>query len=302
MRPSEAHLEKALGEFNDKVNRLEKEGDVRGLLDAYINRGCVLSMMDSVVSAIDDFNEAAEIIAKLQQEGERVDPGYIVKTYVSRGELQSEGTMKKMLDDYRMAAASLGGLTDGSKYYDRQGIVEMCVNCAGDLIEYNYTEDSEPFTKKGMEMVVGRSDVFSRNAYVKLNNLSGQACMDDMKNEAALKHFDEAVRVAQELDSEGNLGDRMDMVYAYVSRGDVEEFLDMTDRLIDDRETAISILEDMKYRGALDDDELLSNLHGETAQLYMKAGKIKEAEKHLLKQVSYNLSGSTEYLNDNGDL
>ena len=230
MRPSEAHLEKALEEFNDKVDRLERDGDIHGLLDAYINRGCVLSMMDSVVSAIDDFNEAAEIISELQRKGENVDPGYIVKTYVSRGELQSEGTMKDMLDDYRVAASVLKDLKEGSKYYDREGIVTMCVNCAGDLIEFDFTEDSEPFTKKGLELVVGRNDQFSRNAYVKLNNLSGQACMDDENNKAALKYFDEAVRVARELESKGDLEDQMDLVYAYVSRGDVEEFLKMDDR------------------------------------------------------------------------
>ena len=209
--------------------------------------------------------------------------------------------MKDMLDDYRVAASVLKDLKEGSKYYDREGIVTMCVNCAGDLIEFDFTEDSEPFTRKGLELVVGKDDRFSRNAYVKLNNLSGQACMNEENNKTALKYFDEAVRVARELDSTGGLEDQMDMVYAYVSRGDVEEFLGMTDKLLEDRESAISILEDMKYRGALDDDELLSNLHGETAQIYMKAGKIKEAEKHLLKQVSYNLSGSTEYLNENGE-
>ena len=302
MRPSETHLEKALEEFNDKVDRLERDGDVRGLLDAYINRGCVLSMMDSVVSAIDDFNEAAEIITELRDRGEKVDAGYVVKTYVSRGELQSEATMKNMLDDYRETASVLGELGDGSKYYDRQGIIQMCIDCAGDLIEYDYTDDSKPFTDKGLALVVGKSDRFSRNAYVKLNNLSGQACMDDENNKAALRYFDEAVRVAGELDSAGELVDRMDLVYAYVSRGDVEEFLKMEDKLIADREAAIELLEDLKVKGALDDDELLSNLHGETAQLYMKAGRIKDAERHLLKQVSYNLAGSTDYLNDNGEL
>lgn len=122
--------------------------------------------------------------------------------------------------------------------------------------------------------------------------------MDDENYRAALKYFDEAVRVGTDLESTGELGDMMDLVYAYVSRGDVEEFLGLTEELIKDREAAIEILENTKYSRSQDDQELLSNLHGETAQLYMKAGKIKEAEKHLLKQVSYNLSGSTDYLNN----
>ena len=76
---------------------------------------------------------------------------------------------------YSKKVSDLKDLKEGSKYYDREGIVTMCVNCAGDLIEFDFTEDSEPFTKKGLELVVGRNDKFSRNAYVKLNNLSGGA-------------------------------------------------------------------------------------------------------------------------------
>ncbi|MCQ2085636.1 MAG: hypothetical protein MJZ21_05790 [archaeon] len=57
----------------------------------------------------------------------------------------------------------------------------------------------------------------------------------------------------------------------------------------------------MKICGKLDDDELLSNLHQEVARAYMDRGKIKETEKHLLKQISYNLRGSIDYLNGDYD-
>jgi len=33
----------------------------------------------------------------------------------------------------------------------------------------------------------------------------------------------------------------------------------------------------------------------------MKQGRIKDAEKHLVKQVAYNLSGSTQYLDENAE-
>lgn len=299
MRTTDAHLEKALAEFNDRVNSLEEKGSTRELLDAYINRGCILSMMGSVVSAIDDFNDAAAIAAKLESEGERLDPGYIVKIFVSRGELQSEQTMKNMLDDYRMASERLPELRDGSKYYNTKDILEMCLNCASDLVDNDFPEESKAFTEKGLSLIVGKNDDYSRNCYVELSNLAGQARMDGEDNESALRYFEEAVRVGEMLNSENKLSDMMDLVYAYISKGDMEDVMDLKDALIADREAAIELLEMLKYSGSLDDEELLSNLHGETAQLYMNLGRIKDAERHLLKQVSYNLAGSTHYLDEN---
>lgn len=299
MRITDSHLEKALAEFNDRVNDLEEKGSTRELLDAYINRGCVLSMMGSVVSAIDDFNEAAAIVEKLEAEGEELDPGYIVKIHVSRGELQSEQTMKRMLDDYRIASEHLSELKDGSKYYGRKDILEMCLNCASDLVDNDFPEESKAFSEKGLSLVIGMDDDYSRNCYVELSNLAGQARMDGEDNESALKYFTEAVRVGEALNSENRLSDMMDLVYAYISKGDMEEAMDMKEALVEDREAAIELLEMLKYTGSLDDEELLSNLHGETAQLYMNMGRIREAEKHLLKQVSYNLAGSTHYLDEN---
>lgn len=301
MRSSDSYLEKALAEFNDKVNALEGTGSERELVDAYINRGCVLSMMDSIYSAIDDFQEAIDLMKKLESEGTALDPGYTIKAYVSRGELQSEETMKDMLDDYRVAASRLGDVGDSCKFYDRKNLIGMCIDCAGDLVDNDFCEDAMPFIEKGLSLVVGKDSAYDRNRYVELNNLAGQARMDGESSEAALKYFSEAVRVGKDLISAGELESEMDLVLAYVYKGDVEDALGRTEDLLSDREAAIDLLETLKYENRLDDEELLSNLHGETAQLYMKQGRIKDAEKHLVKQVAYNLSGSTQYLDENSD-
>ncbi len=301
MRSSESYLEKALADFNDKVNALEAQGDERGLVDAYLNRGCVLAMMDSIFSAIDDFQEAIDLMKKLDAAGTVFDPGYYIKAYVSRGELQSEETMKDMLDDYRVAASKLAEAGDGCKFYGTRDLVKTCIDCAGDLVDNDFCEDARPFIDKGLSLVVGKSDAYSRNRYVELNNLAGQSYMEGETGETAVRYFREAVRVGRELAKSGELESEMDLVLAYVYKGDVEDALGWTEDLLDDRESAIDLLETLKYENRLDDEELLSNLHGETAQVYMKQGRIKDAEKHLMKQVSYNLSGSTEYLNENGE-
>ena len=301
MRSSDSYLEKALAEFNDKVNALENSGNERELIDAYLNRGSVLSMMDSIFSAIDDFQEAIDLIKKLESEGTVLDPGYTIKAYISRGELQSEETMKDMLDDYRVAASKLKEIGDSCRFYDRKDLIEMCIDCSGDLIDNDFCEDAKPFLDKGLSLVVGEKDAYSRNRYVELNNLAGQANMDGESAETAMKYFSESVRVGRELITAGEIESEMDLVLALVYKGDVEEVLGKTDDLISDREAAIELLETMKYENRLDDEELLSNLHGETAQIYMKQGRIKDAEKHLVKQVAYNLSGSTQYLDENAE-
>ncbi len=301
MRSSDSYLEKALAEFNDKVNALESAGDERSLVDAYINRGCVLAMMDSIFSAIDDFQEAIDLMKKLSASGTVFDPGYTVKAYVSRGELQSEETRKDMLDDYRVAASKLAEIGESCKFYERKDLVEMCIDCAGDLVDNDFCEDARPFLNKGLALVVGREDAYSRNRYVEINNLAGQSYLDGESSETALKYFREAARVGRSLYESKELESEMDLVLAYVYKGDVEDALGYVEDLLADREEAIDLLETLKYENRLDDEELLSNLHGETAQIYMKQGRIKDAERHLMKQVAYNLSGSTEYLNENAE-
>jgi hypothetical protein len=69
MRSSDAHLEKALEEYNGTVSELEDGDDLPALLDAYINRGCILSMLDSTVSAISDFDSAIDVIDELKERG-----------------------------------------------------------------------------------------------------------------------------------------------------------------------------------------------------------------------------------------
>lgn len=299
MLTSDAHLQKALEEYNEKVDRLERDDNTRELLDAYINRGCILSMMGSNVSAISDFDDAIDIITDLENSGNTVDAGYFVKVYISRGELENDSTGKDMADDYRIAASKLDLVGPGSKYFDEKSLINTCLDCAGDLIDNGFPEDAVPFIDKVHSMVSGKDDEYSRNYLLEAYNLYGQSLMDNEEYEKAYGYFTKAVDLGKALYDEGLISDEMDLVLAYVSRGDIDEHLEKDKEYFDDREAAIEILEDMKSLGALDDEELLSTLHGEIARAYMMKQDIKKAERHLLKQVSFNLSGSTEYLGEN---
>ena len=69
MRTSDEHLEEALTEYNDKVNRLETEGSADELLEALVNRSTILMLMDSRVSSLDDLEEAMEIMEEMEEDG-----------------------------------------------------------------------------------------------------------------------------------------------------------------------------------------------------------------------------------------
>ena len=165
------HLEQALREYNEKVNALEDGGSPQELLDAYIHRGCVLSMIGSFVSAITDFDEAIEIITAMEDSGTSVDSGYFVKAYTSRGALEIEKSVKSMADDYRMAASRLGDLKDGSKYYDTKDIAEMCLDCGCDLVDSDLASDAIPYIEKALTVLVGKYDPCSTNRYIHASDL-----------------------------------------------------------------------------------------------------------------------------------
>ncbi|AGI47782.1 hypothetical protein TALC_00786 [Thermoplasmatales archaeon BRNA1] len=299
MQSSDEHLERALSEYNEAVNRLEADGPSTELLDALINRGRILSMMDSWVTAMEDFNDAVDIIDTLSREGKKVDAGTYVMAYISRGILQGEKDDKAMYDDYMAASVRLPEVGEKSRFYDRKSLIKECIDCAGDLVEADLQDGADPFIEKALSLLVGYDDPWSRNRYFEAMSARGQTLMLNSDNVPAIKAFDETIRVGEELLSDGELDDELLLVYAYVSRGDMESDEKMSDAFFTDRERAIGLMKEMMDNNALEDVELLSELHGEIAKAYMEKGDMKKAESHLLKQVSLNLNGAKGYMDEN---
>ena len=75
MRKSERHLEEMLEEYNEKVNEYDGTGTYEQRLEAYLVRGTILSMLDSYVSALTDFDEAVDLIGLMEAADEKVDTG-----------------------------------------------------------------------------------------------------------------------------------------------------------------------------------------------------------------------------------
>lgn len=293
------HLEAALTDCNDRINQLEDSGGTREeFLDALINRGSVLSMMEYYTSAVSDFDDAIDLILEMEDSGERVDAGSYVRAYVSRGELHNIDNSGQTVEDYAVASLRLSELNENSKFYDRKKIIRMCLDCVEDLLDAGYPDETSSYIDKMFSLLVGKDDDWSRNRYVEMLNFSGQAMMDMEVSDQAMENYSNAIDVGRELLEKGKLEDMMSLVFPFVSRGDIEQEKGLLDQYFIDRKAAISLLEEMMAMNKLDDLSILIKLHQDVANTYLTLNKIKEAEEHLMREVMLNMDGAEEYIRE----
>lgn len=293
MRKSDGYLEEALKEYNVKVDEYDDNGTLEQRLEAYLNRGCILSMMDSFISAITDFDEAIEIMDLMGSIGDKIDAGTYVKTYVSRGELQMSDDAMGMVDDYVMASKRLDDLKPNSRHFDEKSVITMSLSCCEDLLDEGYPENIKPFFDKAEIMLFSKNNVWHRNRYVEALNLMGQAEQDMGNGTGALEHLDRSIALAQELMKDGALDDETALVFALTLRGDLEIKDGLLEAALKDREAAIAILEVLLSYHRPETKELLIQMHRETSSLLMEMNETEEAEKHLLRALEINVGEAT---------
>jgi len=291
------HLEAMLQDCNDMVNRFEgSEGSEEEMLDALINRGSVLSMMEYYTSALSDLSDAADIIFKMESEGKHPDPGSFVRVFVSRGELYADKDL--MAEDYATASTRLSEIGENNKYYDRKKIIRMCLDCSEDLLDSGHPDGTPPFVDKLYEMLAGRDDDWSQNRYMETLNVCAQSMKEMNMDDEAAEYFSEAVNIGIPLFHKNSLEDLMSLVFAFVMRGDIEQQKGLVDQYFVDRKAAISLLEELLSMNKLDDFSLLVRLHQDLANTYLTLNMVKEAEEHLMREVMLNLDGAEEYIRE----
>ncbi|MGE0015315.1 MAG: tetratricopeptide repeat protein [Candidatus Methanomethylophilaceae archaeon] len=301
MSRSDRHLEESLEDYNGKVDECEEGGTNEQRLEAYVNRGCVLSMMDSFTSAMTDFDEAEEVMGLMGSLGEPVDAGTYVKVYVSRGELRTSDGAAGMAEDYSKASERLHELGPKSRHFDEKGIVRMCISCAEDLLDEGYPEKLAPFFDKAERMLFSKTDAWSRNRYVEALNLMGQAEQEMGRNDEAVERYDRSISICQELMGENALDDEMGLIFALVSRGDSEADDEEFEDAVRDYEAAIAVLEVMLSFHRSETRDLLIQIHREVSEVLMRMDETEEAEKHLLRALELNVGDATLKFADNDE-
>ncbi len=291
MNQSDAHLERALEESNDRVNALEASGTPEELLDAYVNRGCVLHMLGYGVPAMDDLESAREIAGRL----DGVDPGLLVKMYTTMACIEFEAGSDPS-EYYMEAIPLLPRLGESSRYYDRRSIIRMSVESAHDLLDSEEAELAVPFLEHSLSLLSGLRDPWSMNRIVELCNLMGEAD-DQLDNpEAAIDYYTRAVAVGRDLLESESMEEPGSLVLSLVSRADVYHSLGRMEEYVGDAKAAIALLQGMMEIGDEVDTEILISLHGDLADALLKLGRTEEAEKHLLQSMELGIKGQQAYL------
>ncbi|MDR3074880.1 MAG: hypothetical protein LBU30_02430 [Candidatus Methanoplasma sp.] len=296
------HLEAILEDCNNRVNLLEETGGSKEeFLDALVNRGSVLSMMEYYTSAISDLCDAIEMIREMEREGVTADAGIYIRAFILKGELCRTEDPDQMAEDYATASMRLSEIGENSRYYDRKRIINKCLDCCEDLIDTEHPGETHPFIEKLYVMLTGHDDDWSRNRYVELLNLNAQAMYDMDMDDQALELYSDAIDAGYSLIEKGSLEDPMSLIFPFVSRGDIEQEKGLLDQYFADRKTAISLLEELMSMNKLNDIQLLVRLHQDVANAYLTINKVKEAEEHLMREVMLNMDGAEEYIKEYAD-
>lgn len=294
MRASDEHLEQALKEYNDKISALEVNGTDDELLEALVNRSTILMLLGSYTASMTDAEEAIELSKGMKD----VDIGTFVKMYENRGQMIFDDNEEMMVSDYSMIISRLDEIHREIRHYDWKGLIMMCQGCAEDLIDCDRFEMSVPFTQKALELMKDASDIWSMNRKMEIQNLIGQADTGMGLDDNAIDAYSGSILIGEQLYDASRIEDPIQLVFAYVYRGDIMEAKHELEKMWNDHESALVILEELNNRNRLSDPELLIKLHQSLASSMMESGEIERAEKHLMRAINLGVPGMKDAIDE----
>ncbi len=291
---SDDYLERALSEYNDKVNDLEAEGDSEELLEAYVNRGCVLKMLEHYTSSIEDLESAAEIADRIG-----TDDGTYVKMYTALGELYQHFG-RDTAEPLVKAASRLGKINSSSHHFDARRVVTTCIRSAEVLLDDGYSEEAQPFLEKALSATESRMDPWMRNRRMEAYDLMGE--MYDIQEEPAkaAEYYMEATDLGMDLMKTGSLEDTEQLAATFMAKAECDLDMGMMDQFVSDSDYAIFLIEEMHKNGMIDSVKEATDICHNVAAEFMKIGKVDEAEKYLMKAMSLTLEGAKQYIEGKG--
>jgi len=290
MASSDSHLEKALAEVNETVDVLESKPPSAELVDAYVKRGRILDLMGYGVSSTEDLESAAETLQSLLDAGIPVAPDICFRTFAFLGSSYKDDDDAAMSDCYDRASSYLAYLEPPL------AAARTCLEVASDLVEHGDAGSARVFVNTALATRES-DDPVHMNTLLEALFLMAETYFDDERYSSALPYLTEGAKVGSELAGMHRLDDPLLLVLDHVY---------LAECLIDAGEkkaasanlSAVSaMLEEREYTDSITDD-VLSELHGQMGRDYMEIGEIASAEKHLMRQAAFSLSGDDVLLRD----
>lgn len=289
---ADQHLEETLKEYNEKISDLENNGTREDLLEALVNRSIILYMMESYVSSLADVEEALDIADEMQENGEVPNIGSLVKLYELHGKLSYYKDNEQMVSDYMKVCDKLITLEYGARHYNKKELIMMCMDCAEDLIDQDYSENALPFLENGLLFLGTNYDPWSNNRRIEMYNLMGQVHEKMGLTDAAMKDYSDSISPALKMYQQKRLDDVVGLILALVNKGSIEGIKGEREGQLRDFLIAIEIMEQLEQNHKLADIELLIGLHRNVASVLSDLDRAEESEKHLLRALVLSLPSS----------
>ena len=224
MRRSDEHLEQALKEYNDRISALESRKGLEELyLEALVNRSSILMMLEYYTSAIEDSEDAINLAEEMIEAGIKVDTGTYIKMYDNHGQMMYDSDNEVMTADYDRIMSVLSDVDGDIRHYSKHDLIEMCIGCAGDLMDIDDADRAIPFLLKAFTLLGKDTDTWSLNKRMETINEMARADMSKGMDDCAMTLFDDAIGIGEILYSTGKLDSEMELVESYVSKGDILE-------------------------------------------------------------------------------
>ena len=286
---SEAYLEKALSEYNEAVNALEPGGDSEELLEAYVNRGRVLSMLEHYTSAMDDLETASEMASRIG-----ADDGTYVKMYAALGELSDRFGMDPV-KPLAKAADRLGSVGPSSRHFDMRGLVRTCISSAEILMDADDYVTCMPFLEKAEACTASKMDTWSLNRRMEVLSLLGEVRSETGDPEGAEEAYGEAAGIGESLMRKNSLEDLELLAATYMAKAECDLDLGMLDMFVSDSDKAILVIKEMRELGLIDSVAEASDICHNVSSELMKAGRTEEAESYLMKALSLSMDEAKRF-------
>ena len=287
MQSSDAHLERALNEYNERINTLEDGPASVELVDALQKRGKVLSLMGYSTSAAEDFADAYDYLETVSLE-EPVPADLRIRVYAAYGSIFRNEEPETMCEIYHEIAECVPDLKDPAS------CARVCLRCAEDLYDVEETHDCEILLGVALTSK-DATDINGRNVYFGALRLAADLALDVEHYSLAAARLNDAAKVGASLLADSGLYDAetyaatlMDLCDCLMELGDKEAASANID-------TLRSVLDDRQFVNRLGNKEL-SDIHGRIGKVLMELGRVPEAENHLLRQAAFSLGGDDAIL------
>ena len=290
MATSDSHLEKALVEFNSRVDALECETPSAELVDALVKRSRILAAMDFKLSADEDLEEAYDVMNGLLASGVEVSADICFRTHVALA------FSFRMVDDESMHSHFIKASSYLKKLEDPTFAARACVDCASELLEIEDVPSARVFLRTAF-CLRGSEDRTHMNTLLQALFLMAESHVSVEQYSAALPFLVEAVEIGSRLLEENAVKDILDLILCYVYLADNLVADGNKEAARANLDVVSSILDDKSRLGTIE-SSVLGEIHGQIGRDYVEIGDIETAERHLMKQAALSLSGDDGILRE----